>query len=105
VGSRESESGLSKVRTTLLALFNKSLEYVIDSGAASYSVITLIPHLRISHAKLKLLRCWLKLKQPKSTKVLRHELLAELPQGVQVDERVSTRFSRAASKLSWCFNV
>ncbi|KAG1772941.1 hypothetical protein EV702DRAFT_1131848 [Suillus placidus] len=40
----------------LLALFNRSLTYVNDS-VASYSAVTLIPHLQMSYAKLKLLRC------------------------------------------------
>ncbi|KAG1778136.1 hypothetical protein EV702DRAFT_188790 [Suillus placidus] len=44
------------LRTILLALFNRSLTYVNDS-MASYSAITLIPHLQMSYVKLKLLRC------------------------------------------------
>jgi hypothetical protein len=48
-----------EVRMILLALFSRSLTYVINSEA-TYSVIILMPHLQMRHARLQLLCCWLK---------------------------------------------
>jgi hypothetical protein len=58
LGRDHSENEL-EVRVILLHLFNRSLTYVINSEA-TYSVIILMRHLLMRHAKLQLLCCGMK---------------------------------------------